>query len=69
MDKITKETTLSEILKLPKAEEVLLKYNVPCMGCPLAEGEMDELKIGDVAKMYQVDIKNLLKELNQLHNK
>lgn len=62
--KITKDTTLAEILKHPKAEEILAKYNVPCLHCPMATYEIGTLKIGEVAKQYNIDLKNLLKELN-----
>ncbi len=69
MKKINKETTLSEILKCEKAEEVLNKYQVPCMSCPFASVEMESLKIGDIAKMYGIDLKPLLKELNKVCDK
>ncbi len=65
MEKITKETTLSEIFKKPENKEVLKKYNLPCLSCPLADMEIDELKIGDVCQMYGIDLKSLLKELNK----
>ncbi len=65
MPKITEDTTLAEILKHPEAEKVLAKYNLPCLGCPFAKYEMENLKIGQVCKMYDIDIQNLLKELNE----
>jgi len=65
MSKITEDTTLAEILKYPEAEKVLAKYNLPCLGCPFAKYEMENLKIGQVCKMYDIDIQNLLKELNE----
>jgi hybrid cluster-associated redox disulfide protein len=64
MSEITKDTTLVEILKKPGAEEILAKYNLPCLGCPLAKFEVENLKIGEVCKMYGIDLENLLKELN-----
>lgn len=64
-NKITKDTTLDEILKFPKAGNILAKYNLPCLHCPMAALEMNMLRIGEVAKMYGIDIKNLLKELNK----
>ena len=64
-NKITEDTTLAEILKHPKAEEILSKYNLPCLHCPMAVYEIGTLKIGKVAKMYNLDIKNLLKDLNK----
>ncbi len=65
-DKITKDTTLFEILEYPKAEEILAKYKVPCLGCPFAAQEMKKLKIGEVAKMYNIDLSGLLKDLNKI---
>ncbi len=63
-NKITAGATLAEILKLPGAEEILAKYNVPCLSCPTAKFEIEELKIGEVCRLYGIDMKKLLKELN-----
>jgi hybrid cluster-associated redox disulfide protein len=64
--KITKNTTLGELLEKPETAEILLKYNVPCLGCAMASQEKGFLKIGNIAKIYGINIKNLLKELNSL---
>ncbi|MFH1462486.1 MAG: DUF1858 domain-containing protein [bacterium] len=64
--KITKDATLSELLENPKAQEILAKYNLPCLACPMAKFEMESLKLGDICKMYQIDIDAILKELNKL---
>ena len=61
--KITKNTTLSEILKIPGAEKILLKYNLPCLGCSFAIFEMDSLKIGEICKSYNINTDKLIKEL------
>jgi len=66
MKKITKDTTLAEILEIERVEKILAKYNLPCLTCPLAELEMENLKIGQVCKMYGIDTEKLLKELNEL---
>lgn len=63
--KITKETTLSEILNLPGTEKILTKYNLPCLSCPMAKFELENLKIGQVCEMYEIKTENLLKELNE----
>lgn len=65
-NKVTKDTTLAELLKNPETQKILLKHNVPCLGCPYAQFETDKLKIGDVCKMYEINLENLLKELNKL---
>lgn len=63
--KITQNSTLEQILEKPGAEEILHKFSVPCLGCPMAKFEMTELKIGDVCKMYGIDLKKLLIALNK----
>jgi len=63
-NRVTEETTLSEILERPKGKKILAKYNLPCLGCPMAAFEMGTLKIGEVCKIYNIDLKNLLQELN-----
>jgi len=65
MPKVNLKTTLAEILEIPRAEEILAKYKVPCLTCPMAQYEMKELTIGDVCKMYGIDDKKLLAELNK----
>jgi hybrid cluster-associated redox disulfide protein len=69
MPKITEDTTLAELLDDPKAKKVLEKYNLPCLSCPFAKMEMEGLKIGDVCKMYDIDIEKLLRELNRIYSK
>jgi len=69
MKKITKDTKLEEVLKLPEAEEVLSRYNFPCLHCPMAKMEAGMLKLGDVCKTYGIDFDKLLKDLNSLSSK
>jgi len=65
-NKIDKNTTLEKILKYPGSENVLRKYNVPCLSCSFAQMEMGELKIGDICKNYGIDVKKLIEELSKL---
>lgn len=65
MSKITDDTILADILKYPGANEILEKYKLPCLHCPMSAYEMNMLRIGDVAKKYGIDIKGLLEELNK----
>jgi len=65
MEKINQDTTLKEILKIEGTEEILTKYNLPCLFCPMASFEIENLKIGDVCRVYGIDSKKLLKELNE----
>jgi len=65
MEKITEKTTLAKILKEPKLVEVLEKYNFPCLVCPFARMEIENLEIGKVCDLYGIEIKKVLKELNE----
>jgi len=62
---ISSRTTLAKILKAKGADEVLAKNNVPCLSCPMAAMEIDKLKIGEVCKMYGLNLEKILKELNK----
>lgn len=62
--KITKKTTLLKIIKQPGTEKILAKHKVPCLTCPMAKFEMENLTIGQVCQMYGIDSEKLLKELN-----
>jgi len=64
--KIDEETPLAEVLRIPGAAEVLLKNNFPCMACPLAFFEIGTMKIGDVIRIYNLDAKKIMAELNEL---
>ncbi len=64
-NKITKNTTLAEILKKPENRKILAKYSLPCLTCPFADVEMEDLKIGKICEMYGIDVNNLLKDLNK----
>ena len=66
MAKITSKTTLEKILDKKGADEILAKNGVPCLSCPMAPLEIDKLKIGDVCKMYGLNFKKILEELNKL---
>lgn len=67
MVKITNKTTLKKILEKSEAEKVLLNHGVPCMSCPMASLEIEKLQIGDVCKMYGIDLKKILKDLNTIN--
>jgi hypothetical protein len=67
--KVTKNSTLAEILKTPGAKEVLAKYKLPCLWCPMAKFETKNLKIGMTCKMYNINLEGLLKDLKNLNKK
>jgi len=62
---ITKDTTLAEAIKKPGAEALMKEHGVPCMTCPMAKFEMEQLQIGQVCQMYGIDLEKLLKDLNK----
>ena len=68
-EKITENTALAGILEKPELVKILAKYNLPCLGCPLAKYEMENLKIGEVCKMYNINVQKLLGELNRVYKK
>jgi len=67
--KITKKTKLNKIIDNPKIEKILNKYEFPCVSCPYARYEMEELEIGKVCEMYGIDSEKLIKEINTKFSK
>jgi len=65
-DKITRDTTLAQVLKYPGAEEILAKYSLPCLHCPAAAYEVGLLRIEEVTTTYGIDIDGLLRDLNKV---
>jgi hypothetical protein len=66
MKKINKNTTLSKLLEIKGAEEILKKHRLPCMHCPMAQMEMDYLKLQDVCNIYGLDLDKIMKDLEKL---
>lgn len=62
---VTKETTLAEILQRKGAEDILAKYELPCLSCPFAKMEMEQLKLGFLCQQYGIDLEKLLADLNK----
>jgi len=61
--KITKDMNIREVLdKHPEVVPVFQKYNMGCIGCIAASFE----KIGDIAAVHGVDVKEFLEELNKV---
>ena len=66
MSKITKETTLFETMKgRAAAAKVLASYHMGCQSCSGARFETVEWG----ARMHGVDVKELLKKLNEAASK
>jgi hypothetical protein len=61
---ITAKSTLAEVLNHPNGKVALEKFEVPCLFCPMAAMEMNELQIGQICEMYGIELKNLLEEIN-----
>jgi len=47
----------------------MAKHNLPCLSCPFAHQEMESLKLGDVCKIYNIDLEKLLEDLNKIYKK
>jgi len=58
------KTTLEEVMEFPGVEDILVKYDVPCLGCPMAKMEMQDLTIGQICSNYSIDQAGLLADLN-----
>lgn len=62
MDKITKDTTIQQALKInPASAEVLLSVGMHCLGCAMARGET----VGQAAGVHGVDADELVKNMNE----
>ncbi len=64
--KFTEDTKLSEVLGSPEARKVIDKYRLPCMNCAMAAYEAKFLTLGQISKIYGLDIDGLLEELNEI---
>jgi len=69
MAKITGKTTLQDALRIKDADEILNKFQVPCLHCSMAAFEMGQLTIGDIANMYGLKLKDMLHDLNDKVNR
>jgi hybrid cluster-associated redox disulfide protein len=62
--KITKDMTFAELIEMsPEAAKKLAERGLFCGGCPMAQFETIE----QGAKMHDVDVKKLIKELNKIN--
>jgi len=60
---ITEDMNIKEVLeKHPEVVPVFHKYNMGCIGCIAASFE----KISDIAAVHGVDVKQFVKELNEV---
>ena len=64
--KITSKMTIGEVLKkYPKTVFVFIDYGLHCVNCPLAQND----PIEGAAKIHNLDLKKLLKDLNKVAKK
>ena len=60
---ITEEMNIREVIeKHPEVTSVFAKYNMGCIGCIAASFE----KIKDIAVVHGIDVKQFVKELNEV---
>lgn len=64
MMEFDKDTTLEKVMEDEEAQRVLTEHQVPCLGCPLAQFEMEDLTLEEICKRYGLDLDKILKELN-----
>lgn len=67
--KITSQTTLLDLIGEKKFQKILLKYKVPCLVCPFAAFEMQNLTLEEICKTYDINLEKLLKDLNKINKK
>jgi|WetSurMetagenome_2_1015567.scaffolds.fasta_scaffold00146_32 hybrid cluster-associated redox disulfide protein len=61
-DKISEDMTIKDVIdNYPETAMVFMRYNVGCIGCLAASFE----KVKDIATVHGIDIKALVKDLNQ----
>ena len=65
LGKINAGTTLDKIIDKKGGMEAMAKHGVPCISCPMAQFEIDKLEIGEVCKMYGLNLKGILADLNK----
>jgi len=59
---ISEDMTIKEVIDTyPETAMVFMKYNVGCIGCLAASFE----KVKDIATVHGIDVKALVKDLNQ----
>uniref|UniRef100_A0A7C5YUJ8 DUF1858 domain-containing protein n=1 Tax=candidate division CPR3 bacterium TaxID=2268181 RepID=A0A7C5YUJ8_UNCC3 len=63
--KITENTKIGDLLKESKFEKILTKYRFPCLTCPFAKYELENLTLREVCKIYGISIDDMLKDLNK----
>jgi len=63
MEKVTKEMTFAEALKIfPQSGAVMMNHGMGCVGCMMASSETIE----EGASAHGIDAKALVKEINEL---
>ena len=61
-EKITKDTVLEEVIENhPDKVKTLMKFGLHCIGCAIAGSETIE----EAAEAHNINLKALLKELNE----
>ena len=60
---ITEDMNIKEVIeKHPEVIPIFIKYNMGCVGCIAASFE----KIKDIAAVHGVDVKEFVKDLNEV---
>ncbi len=64
--RINENSTLKEVLRIKGAKEILRKYHFPCLKCPFASLEAENLTLKEIARFYGIELKSLVEDLNNL---
>jgi len=64
LEKVTEDSMLGRIIHDERIIPLLEKYNFPCVGCPLAQYELEKLKVVEIAKFYGINAEEMIKEIN-----
>lgn len=62
MNKIEKDTTIGEVLKVcPNAETILQGFGMHCVHCPMSQMESLE----EAGSVHEIDVDLMVKKLNE----
>lgn len=63
---VDKDTKLGEILEKQEAAKVLAQNKVPCLGCPMANIEMDQITLAQICEAYGLDYEKIKEDLKEV---
>lgn len=65
MDKINKDTTVGEVIRMnPANAQILMNFGMGCVGCPSAQSET----LREASLVHGIDLERLIKALSEGKN-